>query len=103
MARPPKICGKASSPYSISPPTSLRTPCGRSISSCMIWLSKNEQEELANLEIEFKKYRDIQRIAEHENIAKIREIIERYKADERLFLGGISMIADDMVSFVKND
>ena len=66
-------------------------------------LSKNEQEELANLEIEFKKYRDIQRIAEHENIAKIREIIERYKADERLFLGGISMIADDMVSFVKND
>ena len=66
-------------------------------------LSKNEQEELANLEIEFKKYRDVQRIAEHENIAKIREIIERYKADERLFLGGISMIADDMVSFVKND
>lgn len=66
-------------------------------------LSKNEQEELANLEIEFKKYRDAQRIAEHENIAKIREIIERYKGDERLFLGGISMIADDMVSFVKND
>lgn len=66
-------------------------------------LSKNEQEELANLEIEFKKYRDAQRIAEHENIAKIREIIERHRGDERLFLGGISMIADDMVSFVKND
>lgn len=66
-------------------------------------LSKNEQEELANLEIEFKKYRDAQRIAEHENIAKIREIIERHRGDERLFLGGISMIANDMVSFVKND
>lgn len=66
-------------------------------------LSKNEQEELANLEIEFKKYRDNQRIIEHENIAKIREIIERHKGDEKLFLGGISMIADDMVSFVKND
>lgn len=66
-------------------------------------LSKNEQEELANLEIEFKKYRDTQRIAEHENIAKIREIIERHRGDERLFLGGISMIANDMVSFVKND
>jgi predicted RND superfamily exporter protein len=60
-------------------------------------------EKLANLEIEFKKYRDAQRIVEHENIAKIREIIERYKGDERLFLGGISMIADDMISFVKND
>lgn len=66
-------------------------------------LSKSEQEELANLEIEFKKYRDAQRIAEHENIAKIREIIERHRGDERLFLGGISMIANDMVSFVKND
>lgn len=66
-------------------------------------LSKNEQEELANLEIEFKKYRDAQRIAEHDNIAKIREIIERHRGDERLFLGGISMIANDMVSFVKND
>lgn len=60
-------------------------------------------EKLANLEIEFKKYRDNQRIIEHENIAKIREIIERHKGDEKLFLGGISMIADDMVSFVKND
>lgn len=66
-------------------------------------LNKNKQEELANLEIEFKKYRDAQRIAEHENIAKIREIIERHRGDERLFLGGISMIANDMVSFVKND
>ena len=60
-------------------------------------------QKLANLEIEFKKYRDAQRIVEHENITKIREIIERYKGDERLFLGGISMIADDMISFVKND
>lgn len=60
-------------------------------------------QKLANLEIEFKKYRDTQRIVEHENITKIREIIERYKGDERLFLGGISMIADDMISFVKND
>lgn len=60
-------------------------------------------EKLANLEAEFKTYRDAQRIVEHENIAKIREIIGRYKGDERLFLGGISMIADDMISFVKND
>lgn len=62
-----------------------------------------EVEKLANLEIEFKAYRDAQRVAEHENIATIRAIVERHKGDERLFLGGISMIADDMVSFVKND
>ena len=65
--------------------------------------SPKAKEELAKLEIEFKKYRDSIRIFEHENIVKIREIIERHKGDESIFLGGINMIADDMISFVKND
>ena len=36
MATPPKICGRASASYSISPPTSARTPCGNGISFFMI-------------------------------------------------------------------
>ena len=36
MLMPAKICGSASLPYSISPPTSQRTPSGNSISSVMI-------------------------------------------------------------------
>ena len=36
MVIPAKICGKASSPNSISPPTSVRTLCGICISSCIM-------------------------------------------------------------------
>jgi predicted RND superfamily exporter protein len=39
----------------------------------------------------------------HEDIAHIRAIMDTYREDAGLFLGGISMIADDLVSFVKND
>ncbi len=39
----------------------------------------------------------------HEDIAHIRTIMETYRDDAGLFLGGISMIADDLISFVKND
>ncbi|MEE3705060.1 MMPL family transporter [Campylobacter sp. CX2-8023-23] len=62
-----------------------------------------DKNMLENLESEFKKYRDSQRILEHQTISQIREIIKRHSGDEKLFLGGISMIADDMVSFVKSD
>ncbi len=39
----------------------------------------------------------------HEDIAHIRAIMDKYRGDAGLFLGGISMIADDLISFVKND
>jgi hypothetical protein len=39
----------------------------------------------------------------HEDITHIRSIMDKYRGDAGLFLGGISMIADDLISFVKND
>ncbi|MDR4505407.1 MAG: MMPL family transporter [Candidatus Scalindua sp.] len=39
----------------------------------------------------------------HSDIAAIREIKERYGDDGELFLGGVSMIADDMTTFIRND
>ena len=39
----------------------------------------------------------------HKDIAHIRAIMDTYRGDAGLFLGGISMIADDLISFVKND
>jgi hypothetical protein len=38
-----------------------------------------------------------------EDIAAIRSIMDHYRSDADLFLGGVSMIADDLVRFVKND
>jgi len=39
----------------------------------------------------------------HEDIKSIRSIMDKYRNDADLFLGGISMIADDLIRFVKND
>lgn len=39
----------------------------------------------------------------HEDIAQIRAIMDKHQGNAGLFLGGISMIADDLVRFVKND
>jgi len=39
----------------------------------------------------------------HRTIAAIRSIISQYKDTGTLYLGGVSMIADDMITFIKND
>lgn len=39
----------------------------------------------------------------HQNILDVRKIIEKYKSNATLNLGGASMIADDLMSFIKYD
>ena len=39
----------------------------------------------------------------HETIAGIRMVIDRYRGAGVLYLGGVSMVADDMITFIKND
>ncbi len=39
----------------------------------------------------------------HQNILEIRQIVEKYKTDAIINLGGVSMIADDLINFVKYD
>ncbi|MCH9739374.1 MAG: hypothetical protein K0U38_00840 [Epsilonproteobacteria bacterium] len=51
----------------------------------------------------FKAHRDAQRIIEHQNIEDIRMIKQKYEKSGSLFLGGVNMIADDIVGFVKSD
>lgn len=66
-------------------------------------LSPEEKVELNVLEKEYKNYRDIQREKEHIAIERIRSVMLSYQDSGALFLGGVNMIADDLVSFVKND
>lgn len=51
----------------------------------------------------FKKHRDIQREKEHENIMAVRAIMADNQDSGTLFLGGVSMIADDMIGYVRGD
>jgi predicted RND superfamily exporter protein len=41
--------------------------------------------------------------AQHENILAVRAIMDAHRDNGQLYLGGISMIADDMISYIKND
>ena len=52
-------------------------------------------------EIEF--YKDQIKKQNHQNILEIREVIKSYEDIGKVHLGGIPMIADDMMSFIKND
>ena len=40
---------------------------------------------------------------QHENIVAVRAIMDGYRDSGQLFLGGISMIADDLITYIKND
>jgi predicted RND superfamily exporter protein len=39
----------------------------------------------------------------HEDIASIRSILDRYREEATIYVGGVPMIADDLVTFVRND
>jgi len=66
-------------------------------------LSKEERVQFENAKIAFKAYRDSTRDDTHQLIENVRATLKPYKGEGDLFLGGVMMIADDMISFVKND
>jgi predicted RND superfamily exporter protein len=52
---------------------------------------------------EIEQYRDQIKKQNHENIIEIRDVIKSYKDIGKIYLGGIPMIADDMMTFIKSD
>lgn len=66
-------------------------------------ITNEEKIELKNTIIEFKQYRDYLREKETSDIKNIREIIKKYEPKAKIFLGGVNMIASDIVGYVKND
>ena len=58
-------------------------------------------EEKSKAEIE--NYKDRIKKQNHQNILQIRDVINSYEDVGKIHLGGIPMIADDMMSFIKSD
>ncbi len=52
---------------------------------------------------ELEKYKDSLKKKRHQNIIEIREIIKTFEDIGKIHLGGIPMIADDMMTFIKSD
>jgi predicted RND superfamily exporter protein len=66
-------------------------------------LSAEENSEIQKITDALQKHREKRKKIRHQDIAAIRAIMDNYRSNAELFLGGISMIADDLISFIKND
>lgn len=66
-------------------------------------LSQEEIQKLKNLQQEYKHHKEIQRQKEHENIENIRQVMAQYQGSGELFLGGVNMIVDDIITYIKGD
>jgi len=66
-------------------------------------LTKDEKINYKNFIKEYEKYKNLYNIRNHQNINEIRDVINKYGENAKIHLGGIPMIADDMMSYIKND
>ncbi|MSR14977.1 MAG: hypothetical protein EXR86_10540 [Gammaproteobacteria bacterium] len=66
-------------------------------------LDASEIAHLAQIEPLYKREKDRVDLANHAALAGLRELLERFNSRAEIHLGGISMIADDMISFVRAD
>ena len=59
-------------------------------------IKEKSKNEIENLKDKIKKQN-------HQNILEIRDVIKSYENVGKIHLGGIPMIADDMMTFIKSD
>jgi len=75
-----------------------------STSGIIVYIKKDDLKDIENkTQKEIQNYKDALKKKNHENILQIREIIKSYDNVGKIYLGGIPMIADDMMSFIKSD
>ena len=66
-------------------------------------LSAEETQSLDRVSAAYDQTHDALNEQRHRDIGRIRDIIEPYRRHGILYLGGVPMISDDMVTFVQND
>lgn len=66
-------------------------------------ITVDEQQRLTTTSEEYYKIKSEATRQNHENILAVRNIMDKYRSSGTLYLGGVSMISDDMISFIKND
>jgi len=74
-------------------------------SGIIVNIKENKKlENIKNLsKEEIEAYKDKVKKQNHENILEIRQVIQSYGDVGKIYLGGIPMIADDMMTFIKSD
>ena len=73
-------------------------------SGIIVYIKKDNLKNIENnTKEEIETYKNDLKKKNHNNILQIREIIKTYSNVGKIYLGGIPMIADDMMSFIKSD
>ena len=72
-------------------------------SGIIVNIKKNEIPKKVKSKKEIEIHKEKLKKKNHQNIIEIREIISSYNNVAKIHLGGIPMIADDMMSFIKSD
>jgi uncharacterized protein len=65
--------------------------------------SKEEKQKYNLFIKEYEDYKNLYNKRNHQNIKEIRDVISKYNESAKIHLGGIPMIADDMMTYIKND
>ena len=71
--------------------------------SIEVGLSKEEKINYKKFIKEYEEYKNLYNVRNHQNITEIRDVISKYGENAKIHLGGIPMIADDMMSYIKSD
>jgi|TARA_B110000211_G_scaffold215592_1_gene257943 predicted RND superfamily exporter protein len=66
-------------------------------------LSREEKKNYKEFLKEYEEYKNLYNIRNHQNITEIRDVISKYGENAKIHLGGIPMIANDMMSYIKSD
>lgn len=66
-------------------------------------LTSEDKKEYRKFLKKYNNYKKLYNQKNHQNINEIRTVIEKYKNTAKIHLGGIPMIADDMMTYIKND
>jgi predicted RND superfamily exporter protein len=66
-------------------------------------LSREEKKNYKKFLKEYEEYKNLYNIRNHQNITEIRDVISKYGENAKIHLGGIPMIANDMMSYIKSD
>ena len=72
-------------------------------SGIIVYLKQKKYDEQRKTSKELEIFKDKAKKERHKNILEIRRIIEKHNQNNKIHLGGIPMIADDMMSFIKKD
>ena len=66
-------------------------------------LNKSQKKERNIFNNKYDAYRNIYNQKNHQNINEIRDVIKKYSENAEVHLGGLPMITDDMMSYIKSD